>query len=198
MRPTPSTLSSQVNFKWSGVDQTGADWPTATSTQKTLLVPGPVQVHNGDKHAVTLSAWIEGAQGTSSTATVNLRAVGSPLVAVLKGPSDFKQAATIVLNAANSYDPDGVFLKEFGRRLSGRGGRGGAGSGWALPSPISGIIHGQVVVVHSTVLIAPTRSCPSCFLKRAASPSPSCPSPHPPHRQARHRAPQFLLGLQQR
>jgi len=102
---------AKVLFRWTGKDAaTEAPWDAipAAATQKTLIVPGPVGARHNQRHTVTLSASIEGASAEmASTATVTVQALGSPLVASLRGPSDFKARATLVLSAADSYDPDG-------------------------------------------------------------------------------------------
>jgi hypothetical protein len=123
--PPPNLLPGQVLFSWSGRDAaTSAPWPAvpAGSSQKTLLVPGPVPAaRHGARGVVTLTAAIDGADAAgAASASVVVVAVGSPLVAALKGPSDFREAATVVLSAADSYDPDGGFLGGLYRRLAWR------------------------------------------------------------------------------
>ena len=103
---------AQVKFQWTGVESgTGAPWPAmpVAANTKTLIVPGPVPVRHGAAQLLTLTATIEGAPpGASASVNVAVAAVGSPLVAAIKGPSDFKAAATAIISAAGSYDPDGA------------------------------------------------------------------------------------------
>lgn len=102
----------QVNFAWSAVDAaTGAAWQALTgsnSARKDMIIPGPVPARHGTRHNLTLTASIEGAgAGLAASIQVGVTALGSPLVAAVKGPSDFKRVATVVISAAGSYDPDG-------------------------------------------------------------------------------------------
>ena len=107
---------TQVLLRWTGADAvTSAPWIVvpATATSKTLVVPeyGPVPVKHGARHKVTLTASIEGRDANlAATAHMWVEAVGSPLVAALKGASDYKANRQLLLSASGSYDPDGENL----------------------------------------------------------------------------------------
>lgn len=99
-----------VNYSWTAADAaSGAAWAAlgdAATDRPTLLLPGPVHARHGDTHRLTLTAAVAGG-GQPVSATVTVVAEGSPLVAALKGPSDYRSSAVAVLSATDSYDPDG-------------------------------------------------------------------------------------------
>jgi hypothetical protein len=71
------------------------------------VIPGPVPAIPGQNYPVKLTVWFSGSKDTSSSADLVLRAIGSPLVAALKGVSgDIKSDRIIKLDASGSSDPD--------------------------------------------------------------------------------------------
>lgn len=114
VRCDPPHFDTQVLFRCSCVDaNTSAPWIVvpATATSKTLVVPefgGSVPVKHGARHKLTLTASIQGGDpNLAATANLWVEAVGPPLVAALKGASNYKANRQLVLSASGSYDPDG-------------------------------------------------------------------------------------------
>lgn len=101
-----------VTFSWAGDDAETRSVPWAAlasaprTDRPTLMLPGPVRARHGDAHVLTLSAAVQGG-GPPATASVRVVAEGSPLVAALKGPSDYRVSSVALLSASDSFDPDG-------------------------------------------------------------------------------------------
>jgi hypothetical protein len=177
------SLNQQVLFEWSAVDaDTNSTWsavPT-TATQKTLIVPGPVLVKHGQRHTLTLKASIQGADDNlAATTTVTVQAMRSPLAASLKGPSDFRAASTLVLSAADSFDPDGglsdvVFVQGASSVCC----SGLLAASVTLPQPTFLLHHLSAFVPQTCRLLSPcaltgpapaTTACPASAAAAAAS-----------------------------
>jgi len=96
-------LLLQVDWSWQAYDW--AEFPT-NYTRKDLVIPGPVAgITAGQQKDVSLSAKF--ATGTATVINVTLKAVASPIQAILRGPSgDVRSDRTIALSAAGSIDPD--------------------------------------------------------------------------------------------
>jgi hypothetical protein len=98
----------QVEYTWESID-TPTPWAAipANYKRKDLVIAAPVPaVTAGDTRKLRLRAKFVGSS-LESTAEVTVVAIGSPLVADLKGPSgDIKNDRTIVLDGGKSVDPD--------------------------------------------------------------------------------------------
>lgn len=105
--PFLHTLHLQVEYTWESIDDTPWAAVPANYKRKDLVIAAPVPgVAAGDSKKLRLRAKFVGSS-LESTAEVTLLAIGSPLVAALKGPSgDIKNDRTIVLDGSKSFDPD--------------------------------------------------------------------------------------------
>ncbi|KAI8464953.1 MAG: hypothetical protein J3K34DRAFT_489498 [Monoraphidium minutum] len=101
----------EVTYAW---DSESAKYDPAvaavpTKASKTLIMPGPLAGFvDGDAGVITLTAGItdkDGDDQSSTASSISVVARASPLVAAVKGPSDFSEAAAIVISAAGSFDP---------------------------------------------------------------------------------------------
>jgi hypothetical protein len=71
------------------------------------VIPAPVPATPGQSYQVRLTVEFSGSKETSSSADLTLRAVGSPLIAKLKGVTgDVKKDKIVKLDATGSSDPD--------------------------------------------------------------------------------------------
>ncbi|KAF8072463.1 olpB [Scenedesmus sp. PABB004] len=99
----------QVEYAWEAVAADGVpalQIPAKAAALKDLVLPPPVPAAPGRSYRVRLTARFQGAEASSS-AEVELRAVGSPLAARLRGPAgDVKGDRAITLDASGSADPD--------------------------------------------------------------------------------------------
>lgn len=107
-----SSPPTQVAYRWAATNTaTNATWAAVEATRPRLTVaPAAVRlsgVRHGDSHLLQLQAALNGG-AFSPVASLTVTAEGSPLVAALRGPSDFRAAATAVISAAGSSDPDGA------------------------------------------------------------------------------------------
>lgn len=95
----------QVVYSWTSLDGWAA--VPANYQLKDLVIPGPVPgVSAGEQKTVQLAVSFENS-AVVARSNVTLEAVGSALVARLKGPSgEVPNTRTIVLSAAGSFDPD--------------------------------------------------------------------------------------------
>jgi hypothetical protein len=98
-------LLLQVNYKWESLDGWSAI-PADGVAAKDLVLPPPVPAEAGHTYGLRLTASFQGAASSAATADVALTAVASPLVVSLVGPSGDTTAASVVLDASNSFDPD--------------------------------------------------------------------------------------------
>lgn len=99
-------LLLQVNYKWESLDAWSAI-PAAGVAAKNLVLPPPVPAEAGHTYGLRLTASFEGAASSAAITDVSHTAVASPLVVSLVGPSgEIPAAASVVLDAANSFDPD--------------------------------------------------------------------------------------------
>jgi hypothetical protein len=86
-----------VVYEWTSADATPWSAIPVGYNRKTLLVPGPIRgAIDGQVNTIKLRAYISGNAGAASEATVQLKALGAPLAARLRGPTgDFKSTATM-------------------------------------------------------------------------------------------------------
>jgi hypothetical protein len=97
----------QVEYAWESIDDTPWAAVPANYKRKDLVIAAPVPgITAGDTKKLRLRAKFVGSS-LESTAEVTLVAIGSPLIADLKGPSrDIRNDRTIVLDGSKSVDPD--------------------------------------------------------------------------------------------
>lgn len=152
MCPNHHVSKPQVEFSWESLDSDLA-LPPRAARQKDLVLPPPVAATPGMTYRMRLRARFAGSQPElASESDVMLYAVGSPLVAELRGPAgDVRSDRTIVLDASASRDPDdpaGSVPLTFGWTCTradwpvpcfanvSRGELVGGGARWILPLPL--------------------------------------------------------------
>jgi hypothetical protein len=98
-------LLLQVIYTWESLDGWGGI-PSGGYSLKNLVLPPPVPAEAGQTYKLRLTARFTGSTA-AATADIALTAVGTPLSAVLLGPSgDIMGDKAIVLDASRSVDPD--------------------------------------------------------------------------------------------